>query len=110
MGRLLRNALARQSNRDLLVLALAADILIFVAGMPLERYSLMAAADKSSTALLIAALLACNIALPLALFFAIVCNTLVINRVVSRFLRKPRFVWVERGEIKVAATAKRDVY
>lgn len=103
--RAIRARLATQSMGMLFLLTLLADVVVFGGGIPLGRFSLIAAADKSSSALLIATLLAANIALLGVLTVAMLCNSLLITRVVRWLAGRSRtaYVRVERGEIETAA-------
>lgn len=77
--------LAKHSNRAVLMVMLSADLVLFAGGLPLERYSLSAAADKSSSVATILVLLLGNCVLIWMLGVALVSSTLLINRVVDRF-------------------------
>ncbi len=100
-------AIAAQSMRTLFFMTVLADLLVFGGGIPLGRYSLSAAADSSSSALLIAGLLAANIALLGVLFIAIACTTLLSHRIIRRFFTPVRTVKVVRGEIDTAESEAR---
>lgn len=97
---MLKRLLARASNRTLFSVMLCADVVVFAAGIPLERYCLLAAADRSSTALLILALLGANVVLLGVLLVAVASSSILMTRTVSRFLGKP--VAVVRGEVDVS--------
>lgn len=100
--------LGERSNRTVVAVMLAADAMVFGAGLPLERYSLSAAADKSSSAATIVGLLFGNLALLAMLFVAIASSTLLINRLSRRFWPSAHCITVERGEIEVrGSTARR---
>lgn len=100
----LRTVFARQSNRNILIVMLCADALTFSGGMLLERYSLIVAADKSSSALLILGLLAANFALFGVVLVAIAATSFLAGRVVQYFLHRP--VTVIRGEVEAASVAE----
>lgn len=101
MGSRVKDRLARQSNRAVFVVMLCADVVVFGAGIPLERYSLLAAADASSTALLILALLVANFMLFGVVLLAIATTSLLVNRAVKQFVHRP--VKVIRGEVESAS-------
>lgn len=82
---MISRALAGKSNRTVFAVMLCADLVVFAGGLPLERYSLVAAADESSSAATIVVLLLGNLMLIGMLCVAIVSSTLLINRVVHRF-------------------------
>lgn len=84
---MISSVLAGRSNRVVLSVVLCADLVVFAGGLPLERYSLIAAADKSSSVSTIVFLLLGNVALLGTLAVAIVSSTLLINRIVHRFSR-----------------------
>lgn len=94
---MLQQTLSCYSNRTLFFTMLAADAVVFGCGIPLERYSLMEAADKNSTALMILALLTANVLLLAILLFAIAVSSVLMTRTINRFFRKR--VAVVRGEI-----------
>jgi len=61
---LIRSAFSACSNRGLFALVVGGDLAVLAITAPLERYALRAAADPSSSAMLIGILLAANILLP----------------------------------------------
>lgn len=66
----------------------AADVATFAGGLPLERYSLISAADPSSSIALILALLGANFALLAIVGLAIAATSLLASRAVSRLYKK----------------------
>lgn len=77
----------RQPSRNVAAVMVAADVALFAGGLPLERCSLIAAADPSSSIALIAALLAANFALLGIAGLAIAATSLLARRAFS-FIRK----------------------
>lgn len=96
----MRARLSRLSNRMLLALTLSIDVVVFGGGGYLERVSLRAAANPSSTSALILWLLAANFALFGLVIAGLTVNGLLISRVLRRFFSQPSYVKVERGVIE----------
>lgn len=85
------------STPALVSVMLALDIVTFGAGLPLERYSLLAAADPSSSAALIAQLLFANVLLLGATLLAAASTAMFLRRIAARLCR--RTVRVVKGEV-----------
>lgn len=92
-------ALTRWSTGKVAGLMILADAVVFSVGIPLERQALIAAADRSSSAMLIFGFLAANIALLLVAIVGISATSILLSRLAKRFLNVA--VRVERGEIEL---------
>ena len=99
----IRRFLTNCSTRFLLAIVVLGDLAAIVSFVPLERFSLASAADKSSSAWLLLALLLANVTLVLLIFFLIGASATLASRFLAR--RRVRVITgtIEREQLKERA-------